>query len=237
MNEERRAILEELQTRLGYWFHNQELLNMALTHRSFACEQTEKKWEDNERLEFLGDAVLSLCIANLIYNRFPHEDEGQLSKRRAACVNEKCLARLAKSLLPGEALILGKGEEMTGGREKNSVLANTFEALIAAVYLDGGLGASISLVERLFGDLLDRCLGDYCDYKSLLQEKCQNRFRSLPRYNLVQVQGPDHNRTFTVNLHMPCGVVTQGIGKNRKEAEQDAARKALSIIENEQKEA
>lgn len=224
-------VIGELQERLGYRFRDPALLIQALTHRSYAREQGEEG--DNERLEFLGDAVLGLCVADLLYRRSPRDTEGDLSKKRAACVNERCLVDVARALMLGEAIRMGKGEELSGGRSKASLLADTLEAVIGAVYLDGGLDEAKRLVDDHFGAIWGPG-GDLCpyrDYKSLLQEICQGRFHQIPQYRLFGEEGPDHDKTFTVRVEIAGGLVEEGRGKSRKEAEQDAARRVLAAWE------
>ena len=191
IHEERIAALQGLQENLGYVFRDGELLGHALVHRSFANECACAPIKDNERLEFLGDAVLDLCVSDLLMRHFPNDSEGRLSKRRAACVNERTLAEIAKRFRLGEYLLLGKGEELSGGRSKPSLLADAFEAVVAAIYMDGGFENASAFVQRLFTDLVEKGLQDilYKDYKTLLQETSQVRFREAPKYSVVQESG------------------------------------------------
>ncbi len=172
MTEERSASLKELERNLGCLFQDVELLDNALSHRSFVNENPDLAVRDNERLEFLGDAVLGLCISDMLMEAFPGHAEGQLSKIRASLVNEQSLAELARKFNLGDYLLLGKGEEITGGREKPSLLANTFEALIAALYLDCGFNRTLAFVIRLFSPMIAQGTGKliYRDYKTALQE-------------------------------------------------------------------
>jgi len=234
MNEDRATVLTDLEKTLAYVFRDAGLLDHALTHRSFANEYACPAGKDNERLEFLGDAVLDLCVSDLLMKNFPDDPEGRLSKRRAACVNERSLAELARRCHLGEGLLLGKGEEQTGGRSKPSLLANAFEAVVAAIYLDGGFERVSSFIEHLFSDLIrDGAEGlPYRDYKTLLQEICQTRFHEAPRYVVIQESGPDHDKTFAVRLDVADQITTAGSGKSRKEAEQEAARKALVCLDD-----
>ncbi|MDD5167632.1 MAG: ribonuclease III [Syntrophales bacterium] len=233
MNEDKIESLKALQENLGYLFQDETLLENALTHRSFANEYACPPGKDNERLEFLGDAVLDLCVSDLLMYYFPDDSEGNLSKRRAACVNERTLAEIARRFHLGEYLLLGKGEELSGGRLKPSLLANAFEAVVAAVYIDGGFERASAFIRRLFADLVKEGLEDilYKDYKTLLQEACQNRFRETPRYSVIQESGPDHDKTFDVRLEVSDHVTTTGTGKSRKEAEQEAAKRALDSFD------
>lgn len=236
MTTKRRENLEECQGLIGYRFRSLELLDAALTHRSFAMEQTDARGRDNERLEFLGDAVLGLCLADILWRRFPDDPEGTLSRRRSAWASERCLADLARGLSLGRFLLLGRGEEMSGGREKVSLLADTLEAVIAAVYLDGGIAAAREVIQRLFSPLLQEQAGPddpYRDHKSLLQELCQRLYHELPRYLLLREEGPDHDKTFVVAVEVPGGRRADGTGKSRREAEQAAAREMLEVIHGE----
>ena len=233
MTRERRTQLELLEEALGYRFNDPSFLDCALTHRSYANENPDLLRQDNERLEFLGDAVLTLCISDMLMKKFPDLTEGDLSKIRSSIVNEKPLAGLARELRLGDYLLLGRGEDISGGRLKNSILANALEAIIAAVYRDAGFEGVCSFVAKRFQPLLDtgtvRIL--YQDYKTALQELTQNRFRSIPRYSVLREFGPDHDKVFQIQVHVGDLVSTAGLGRNKKEAEQRAARKALEAIE------
>lgn len=230
MNDKRQKALRAVEEELDYRFSDLSLLDQALTHRSFAHEFVGSGTKDNERLEFLGDAVLGLCISDLLMREFSDVAEGYLSKRRAACVNERALAERANRFHLGAGLLLGKGEEESGGRTKSSLLANALEAVVAAIYLDGGFGEAMVFVRRIFGDL--SASPQYRDYKTLLQEICQSRFHTVPKYSVIGQYGPDHDKTFEVLLDVAEGIAASGTGKNRKEAEQEAAKKALDILES-----
>ncbi len=234
MHEERAAILKSIEESLSYVFQDVALLDHALMHRSFSNENACPAGSDNERLEFLGDAVLGLCVSDLLMRSFPDEPEGRLSKRRALCVNERSLAELARRFDLGEGLRLGKGEELSGGRAKPSLLANAFEAIVAAIYLDGGFEQASAFIHRIFADLIqDGPQGlHYNDYKTLLQESCQVLFRETPRYSVIKESGPDHDKTFEVQLDIADQINTSGTGKSRKEAEQEAARKAVEYLDS-----
>ncbi len=221
-----------LEASLGYHFARPELLEQALTHRSYTAEHGLGAL-DNERLEFLGDAVLELVVSHLLFIR--HGDkcrEGELTRMRSFLVNESQLAKQAHRLGLGKYLRLGKGEDRSGGRDKPSILSDTFEAVIGAIYLDSNIEEIFSFIEKYVGDLLDQAIviGIDQDYKSRLQELTQGRFHSVPVYETEKITGPDHQRTFQVAIHLNDRVVQRGTGKSKKEAEQDAARKALSII-------
>lgn len=229
--------MQELEKSLDYQFHDIRLLNNALTHRSYANEKNSRDVTDNERMEFLGDAVLQLCISDLLMKKYPVYAEGKLSKLRSSLVNEKPLAELAIAFNIGEYLLLGKGEENSGGRAKPSLLANTLEAVIAAIYLDGGLTNCDRFIEKLFSPMIDDSSPKilYTDYKTALQEKSQKRYRETPVYSLIEESGPDHNKTFSVELTLAGTIKTNGRGKNKKVAEQEAARKALEMIKTMEK--
>lgn len=233
MDKHRHTDLEKLVRAMEYDMADFGLLEEALTHRSYANENPASVVRDNERLEFLGDAVLEICVSDTIYRLFPDYAEGQLSKLRASIVHERPLASLAEYFHLGEYLRLGKGEEASGGRNKPSLLADSFEAVIAAIYLDGGFDKVQKLISRLFDPLImevDRS-NIYRDYKTTLQELSQIRFREVPRYTLIRESGPDHSKTFIVQMEITGAITTIGSGKNKKEAEQQAAREALSVLE------
>lgn len=222
---------QKLEELIKYSFKDIHLLEEALTHRSFVNEQPFSKQKDNERLEFLGDAVLNLSLSDLIWQRFPHLPEGRLSKIRAGQVNEKTLAGVARRLHLGSFLRMGKGEEKTGGRNKASLLADTLEALLGAVYLDGGFEAARSLVHQLFSEnAFLEALGPDRDYKTLLQELCQGKMKSTPTYRVVREEGPDHCKTFFIELSVGGQVLSLGKGSSKKEAEQEAAEQALLLL-------
>jgi len=225
--------LEDLSEMLGYTFSDTALLDLALTHGSYANENPDLVREDNERLEFLGDAVLQLCISDMLMERFPGYTEGQLSKARAFMVNEPSLAGLARKYRIGEFMLLGRGEENSEGRNKDSILGDAFESLIGAIYLDGGYEAAAGFIRRAFRSPVDEWAQKpvYRDYKSLLQEASQVRFREIPRYRIVNASGPDHDKTFEIEASIGDSIATTGTGKNKKEAEQDAARKALEKLD------
>ena len=225
--------VSDLEIRLGYHFVCFELLEQALTHRSFAVEHGIDAL-DNERFEFLGDAVLELVVSHLLFTRHGERcREGELTRMRSFLVNESQLATQARRLGLGKHLRLGKGEDRSGGREKPSILSDAFEAVIGAIYLDSSIKEVFSSIERCFGDLLDQIvdIGLGQDYKSKLQELTQGRFRSVPRYEVEKVSGPDHQRIFQVIINFNGQALQRGSGRSKKEAEQDAARKALDILD------
>jgi ribonuclease III len=226
---------DELQQRVGYRFRDRGLLEHALTHRSRAAEDVSGGVYDNESLEFLGDAVLGLVVAEALFRRYPDYTEGQKSKIKAAVVSTQSLARHAEAIQLGEHLLLGRGEEKTGGRFKQALLADAFEALIAAVYLDGGLPAAAAFLERELGpaiaagaeqDVVGR------DYKSALQERLQASGHALPEYRVAGASGPDHRKLFTIEVVVSGEILGTATGRAKKEAEQEAARMALVQLES-----
>ncbi|HWG96766.1 MAG TPA: ribonuclease III [Nitrospira sp.] len=220
----------------NYRFTNPNFLTEALTHKSYVNERRDSGRKHNERLEFLGDAVLSLIVSDYLARRYPELSEGALSKLKAKLVSEAPLANAARRLDLGARLKLGRGEELSNGRDKASLLADAFEAIIAAVYLDGGLEASRSFtIEALTDDLRridilqEKPGGD--DYKTRFQEWCQKRYEVLPRYVIVRETGPDHQKLFEVEVHVNDRALGIGRGYSKKEAEQEAAQRALEQSE------
>jgi ribonuclease-3 len=218
-----------LERALGVSFTDPELRRLALTHRSFAFEHGLRA--TNERLEFLGDSVLGLVVTDMAYADFPELPEGQLAKLRAAIVNMQSLAEVARSLGVGQAVLLGHGEELSGGRDKASILADALEAIFGAVYLDLGLDAARALIERLFRPRMQayvRGEGDR-DHKTILQELASQELRAMPEYRLEE-RGPDHEKEFTATVFVAGEPLGTGIGRSKKEAEQRAARQAYDRI-------
>ena len=219
----------DLDRALGVEFRDADLARVALTHRSYAFERGLE--ETNERLEFLGDAVLGLVVTDLAFRRFPELSEGELAKLRAATVNMATLAEVARELELGDLLLLGKGEEMSGGRNKSSILADSLEAVLGAVYIDRGLEAISSLIERLFYPRIEayaRGEGGR-DYKTSLQEMASQDLGSLPEYRIAE-SGPDHQKEFTAKVFLDGKQWGQGRGRSKKEAEQHAAREAFDRL-------
>jgi len=233
MDKERIRTLEGLSEVLGHTFGDVDLLDLSLTHGSYANENPDLVRGDNERLEFLGDAVLQLCISDMLMEKFPEYSEGQLSKARASLVNEQSLATLARQYRIGGFMLLGRGEENSEGRNKDSILGDAFEALIGAIYLDGGYKPALGFVRRAFQSPVDEWAQKpvYRDYKSLLQETSQSQFREIPHYRIAGTSGPDHDKIFEIELSIGDIVSTRGTGKSKKEAEQDAARKTLEKLD------
>ena len=223
--------LKELQKKLNYNFKKPELLIMALTHSSYANENKKDRLASNERLEFLGDSILSLVVAELIYKHKSNIPEGQMTKLRAELVCEKNLAALAQTIDLGSYIILGRGEDKGGGRFRPSILADTMEALLAAIYLDSGLKHVSSFIKkRLFKDTKDtkEIQFEITDYKTTLQELIQTKPGQALSYHVVKESGPDHMKTFTVEVHLNGKHYGIGTGKSKKEAEQAAAMSALN---------
>jgi ribonuclease-3 len=233
MTPERRRELLELSERIGHRFTDLGLLDRALTHTSRAHEDLQDSVRHNEPLEFLGDAVLGFVVADLLHRRDPEGDEGTKTRTRAHLVSAASLARRAAGLgLPG-LLLLGRGEERTGGRKKVALWADAFEALIAALYLDGGLEAAHGFVSAQFTPELEA--GEELssrDHKSALQETLQARGRPVPEYVVVEEQGPSHRRRYRVRCVIQDGPTGEGEGYSKKEAQQEAARRALALLRN-----
>jgi len=225
--------LSELQLKLCYEFKNTDYLVESLRHSSFVNENIDLDIQDNERLEFLGDAVLNLVVGHMLMHRYPDVKEGDLSKMRANLVNESQLASIAQEMDLGSYLQLGKGEIQTKGWEKPSILANTFEAVVAAVYLDGGYNAAFKFIHGHFSFLLDSIVMSTVnyDYKSQVQELVQMKQQKMPVYTIVHESGPDHDKTFRVRLRVG-ETQAEGEGKSKKAAEQDAARKGLELLKS-----
>lgn len=220
---------DRLQEAFGYRFEDADLPLQALTHKSFSNEQRGTLVPHNERLEFLGDAVLELAVSARIYRLYPEIPEGGLTRIRAEVVCEKGLARIAQQLDLGSGLRLGRGEEKCGGRDKASLLSDALEALIGAVFFEAGFDAACAVVERVFGAAIDAAatIRYGTDYKTALQENLQARFGRLPKYQLLKADGPDHGRVFTIQVLFDERVLGTGAGSSKKQAEQDAASKAL----------
>ncbi len=222
---------DELEQRLGYRFKSRNLLLQSLTHSSYA---NERNLEHNERIEFLGDAVLELCISNLLFFRFPLAAEGELTRLRAALVSEPSLSRAARDMSLGRYVFLGKGEEQQGGRDRDSVLADTLEAVLGAVYLDSGYNEAYACIVHLFEKYLPErvdVLPVSRDYKSRLQESTQCLFKARPVYILLESFGPEHEKTYRVQVELPNGTKIEAEDSSMKKAEQNAAGKALQYLE------
>ena len=224
---------DALERRIGYRFRDRGMLEHALTHKSKAHEDPSGGVVDNESLEFLGDAVLGLVIAETLFRTFPNYSEGQKSKIKANLVSTASLAELAEVLGLGDHMILGRGEEKTGGRRKHALLADTCEALIAAIYLDGGLEPARQFLLREFqSDIEEAKQPEYFgrDHKSRLQERLQAAGRPLPSYRIAGEIGPDHKKMFHIEVVVGDDVMAQGVGRTKKEAEQEGAKAALELL-------
>ncbi len=221
--------MEELEKRIGYCFRDKKLLRQALTHSSFTNEQKINKMPDYERLEFLGDAVLELVSSEYLFQNYPHVPEGELTKRRAALVCEPSLAFCARDIELGKYILLGKGEEATGGRKRDSIISDVMEAVIGAIYLDGGMEkARAHIMKYILSDLEDKEL--FFDSKSNLQELIQGKLKKEFSYELAEESGPEHDKTFVVEVRMEGECLGQGAGRTKKAAEQQAAYKALLLL-------
>ena len=218
--------LEELENKLGYHFHDRRLLEHALCHSSYANERHWDKLMNNERLEFLGDAVLELATSEFLYQNYPTMPEGEATRTRASIVCEQTLALCARDLGLGEWLRLGKGEELTGGRDRDSITSDAMEALLGAIYLDGGFANAKEFVHHfILNDIEHKKL--FYDSKTILQEQIQSETEEPIHYELVKEEGPDHNKRFTVNVVLGEKVLGSGSGRTKKAAEQEAAYRAL----------
>ena len=218
--------LRTLEERIGYEFRDEALLKQALTHSSFTNEQKINKEKNYERLEFLGDAVLELVSSEFLFREHPEVPEGELTKQRASMVCEPSLAFCARDLELGEFMRLGKGEESTGGRNRDSITSDAMEAVIGAIYLDGGMTAAKAFIDRfILSDLEAKQL--FYDSKSNLQELVQGKFKQELSYELLEESGPEHDKSFRVSVHMGNEVLGEGQGRTKKAAEQQAAYKAL----------
>jgi len=222
---------QTLETALGYHFRNPHLLAEALRHRSYVNEHPQDQTTDNERLEFLGDAVLNLVVSHMLMRQAPQLTEGELSRTRAHLVNESHLAQVARDLQLGSWIQLGRGEAQTGGHDKPSILSDTLEAVLAAIYLDGGFQAAFDVIDRRLGFRLEGIGApeEIVDFKSRLQELAQNQEKTVPAYRVVEESGPDHDKTFVVELNLKQ-LKTVGTGRSKKAAEQQAAQEALKLL-------
>ncbi len=231
--EQARSKFEELQNNLGLHFTNKNVLYNAFTHSSYVNEHRRKQYEDNERLEFLGDAVLELTVSKFLFLKFPKMTEGQLTKLRAAIVCEPALVIFANELKFGEFVLLGKGEENTGGRERPALLADCFEAFVGALYLDQGLETVVGFLGKVvFPKVELGMFSDVMDFKSQLQELVQQTSSGSLQYAIVKENGPAHKRTFVSQVILNDAVISEGHGKSKKEAEQKAAQIAIHTLAN-----
>jgi len=222
--------IDALENTLGVKFQDATLLEQALVHSSYINENPTFTLPHNERLEFLGDAVLDVVIAEKLYRDYPAFDEGKMTKLRAALVQRDTLALIARRIKLGDYLLMGKGEEATGGRDKTPNLAGAMEAVIAAIFLDRGFTATAGIILKLFHDELESAAAPTFDTKSQLQEATQSRFQLTPSYRLMSETGPEHAKTFTVEVTAGGRVLGKGVGKTKKRAEGEAARAALEKL-------
>ncbi len=228
------ASAKSLETSFDYRFKNIQHLYVALTHKSFRYEAGEKHGQDNEKLEFLGDAVLDLVLSDLLMKAFAQDQEGALSKKRASLVNEESLAIIAKNFKLDECLRLGKGERLSNGLQKPRILACCFEAILGAIYVDGGFDQCFTVIQKIYEPQFPKLATepDYAsDFKTRLQERTQELFKKVPRYVTDGEQGPDHDKEFEVYVELESEILARGKGRNKKSAEQNAAQNALQMIE------
>lgn len=229
--------MENVEQRIKYKFQNQEYLRRALTHSSYANEHKKTDMKNNERLEFLGDSVLGLIISEYLYNNFNTHEEGQLTKMRAKIVCEASLGEASRKLRLGEAMMFGRGEELTGGRDRTSILSDAFEAVVAALFLDGGIEVARVFVLRELQDTIQRAaMGKlFTDYKTKLQEEIQIKKGNRIRYEIVKEEGPDHAKLFHTNVLLNEVIIGSGTGRSKKESEQEAAKAGLRKLTTHEK--
>ena len=223
-------MINELETAIGYQFRNITLLQNALSHSSYANERWHDSLKSNERLEFLGDSVLGMLVADYLYRNFPNRPEGELTRMRADMVCEKTLATVANTLDLGRHLMLGRGEELGGGRKRESILADAVESVIAACYLDGGMEAAVQFIQKFILVNVPLTKLKNADYKTALQELVQQKKNQVIAYNLVGESGPDHDKEFRVELTINGEVAGIGVGSSKKRAEQAAAQAAIELL-------
>ncbi|MCJ7792869.1 MAG: ribonuclease III [Candidatus Marinimicrobia bacterium] len=221
--------LDQIEKKLGIKWHNPQLLAQALVHRSYLNEVGGESLASNERLEFLGDAVLSFTVSHWLYTQFPDYQEGELTNLRSNLVRTSTLAQISQELDLGEKLLMSRGEVASGGRENPSLLANTLEAVIGAIFLDQGIDQTILFIKTHLTPFLEKIvsLGEFKDSKSLLQDKIQEKNKETPIYKTLEEIGPDHDKTFTVGVYAQGQFLAQAQGKNKQEAEEKAAKNAL----------
>lgn len=224
----------KLESALGRTFADKKYLLAALTRRSYWHENREECEAHNERMEFLGDAVLGLVIADVLYREFPDDEEGELQKKRASLVNRAALARLMRQLDIASYLRMGKGDDRSGGRENDSILSDTLEALIAATYLDGGYSEAKKMIEKHFYPMIQKCStrDGFDDFKSALQERLQSETGHTPIYKMMDEWGQEHEKTFKIAVYICGQLIGEGEGPNKREAAQKAAKSALEKIDN-----
>jgi len=227
------ANLLDLQKKIGVTFKDKNIFKNAFIHRSYLNEHRGFKGDSNERLEFLGDSVLSIIISRFLFDKLPNVDEGELTTLRASLVRTETLAKLAKKINLGNYLYLSKGEEESGGRNNNSILANTFEALLGSIYIDQGLEKTGKFIEQIIlkeWRILTKTA--VSDHKSKLQESLQRKYHTSPQYKLISNWGPDHSKEFQIGAYIGNKILGKGIGKNKQQAAQNAAKEALKYLKN-----
>lgn len=226
------ANIKEIEEEINYCFKEKKHLLLAITHSSYANEIKNDKLSSNERLEFLGDAILNIVISEYIYNRYKDMPEGEMTKTRAGMVCEGSLMRCANGIGLGRYLLLGRGEEITGGRTRTSILSDAFEALIGSIYLDGGINEARNFIYAAMKDIIANSTGGdtFADYKTQLQELVQKNNDLKITYELLEEKGPDHNKLFAIQVKVAERILGKGEGKTKKEAEQNAARIALRCL-------
>jgi ribonuclease-3 len=224
---------KEIEEKLGVTFKNPRLLKTALTHRSYLNEHRGMNLKNNERFEFLGDAVLELIISSELFKKYPKKPEGELTAIRSAVVRTESLAQESRLLGIGENILMSRGEEESGGKDKDFILANTYEALLGAIYLDQGLDVCREFVRRTALKKVNRVVDQelFIDPKTRVQELIQAKYKVTPTYTLIKEQGPDHDKTFTVGLKVGRKVMSKGTGVSKQKAEEDAARKCIEKLE------
>lgn len=224
---------QELCRKIGYTFQNQDYLKLACTHSSYSNEHKSHKKENNERLEYLGDAVLELTVSDYLFHTYPEKNEGELTKLRSSLVCERTLSGCARDISLGNMLLLSHGEDLTGGRDRDSILSDAFEALIGALYLDGGIEVARTFIkEFLLNDVEEKAL--FYDAKTILQEMVQAETKEKLSYHLIKEEGPDHCKEFTVEVWIGKNSAATGTGKTKKAAEQMAAYKTILLRKNQQ---
>jgi ribonuclease-3 len=225
---------KEVEEKLGITFKDPKLLKTALTHRSYLNEHRGMHLENNERLEFLGDAVLELIISSELFKKYPKKPEGELTAIRSALVRTESLAQESRLLGIGEHILMSKGEEVSGGKDKDFILANLYEAVLGAIYLDQGINVCREFVKRTVLKKLNRVIDQelFIDPKTRVQELIQAKYKVTPTYTLIKQRGPDHDRTFTVGLKVGKKLMTKGTGISKQKAEEDAARKCIEKLED-----
>ena len=223
-------MIKDLEAAIGYKFHNISLLQNALTHSSYANERWHNSLLSNERLEFLGDSILGMLVAEYLYRNFPDRPEGELTRMRADMVCETTLAAVANTIHLGDHLLLGHGEEQGGGRSRDSILADAVESVIAASFLDGGMEAALRFIQRFILVQVPVTKLHNADYKTQLQELVQQKRNQVLAYSLVAASGPDHDKHFVVEVALNGTIVGKGQGSSKKRAEQNAARNAIDTL-------